>query len=40
MPEEDMIFEEDKPSFEELITNLEVLKSKLKEVDWDFELEF
>lgn len=37
---EDMIYEEDKPSFKELITNVEVLKSKLKEVDWNFELKF
>lgn len=37
---EDMIYEENKPTFEELITNLEQLKSKLQIVDWNFELGF
>lgn len=37
---EDMIYEENKPTFEELITNLEQLKSKLQVVDWNFELGF
>jgi hypothetical protein len=37
---EDMIYEEDKPSFEDLINNLEEVKSKLQKLDWSFELEF
>ena len=37
---EDMIYEENKPSFEDLINNLEGLKNKLKVVDWNFELKF
>lgn len=35
-----MIFDEDKPSFEELINNLEELKSGLRKVGWNFELRF
>ncbi len=37
---EDMIYEENKPSFEELINNLNALKSQLQEVDWQFVLTF
>lgn len=37
---EDMIYEENKPTFEDLITNLEEVKSMLQKVAWDFELEF
>jgi hypothetical protein len=37
---EDMIYEENKPSFDELIDNLVDLRTHLQEVDWQFELEF
>ncbi|MBK8623786.1 MAG: nucleotidyl transferase AbiEii/AbiGii toxin family protein [Saprospiraceae bacterium] len=37
---EDMIYEENKPSFEELINNLDDLRTQLQEVPWNFELEF
>lgn len=37
---EDMIYEENKPSFEDLINNLKEIKSKLQKVNWDFELKF
>lgn len=37
---EDMIYDRDKPSFEDLINNLEGLKSKLQEVDWNFDCKF
>ena len=37
---EDMIYEENKPSFEELINNLIDLRAQLQEIDWDFELVF
>lgn len=37
---EDMIYEENKPSFEDLLRNLEKLRGKLQEVNWQFELEF
>jgi hypothetical protein len=37
---EDMIYEENKPTFEELIQNLEEIRTKLKALDWDFELNF
>ncbi len=37
---EDMIYEENKPSFEELINNLIDLRTQLQVVDWEFELEF
>lgn len=35
-----MIYEENKPSFEDLIKNLEELRNKLKALDWQFGLEF
>lgn len=37
---EQMIYEENKPSFEDLIQNLVYLRSKLQNVDWSFELAF
>lgn len=37
---EDMIYEENKPTFEDLINNLYALKKRLKEVNWEYELEF
>ena len=37
---ENMIFEEQKPSFEDLINNLEELRKQLQAVDWKFELTF
>ena len=37
---EDMIYEENKPSFEELIDNLEELRTKLQALKWAFELTF
>jgi len=37
---DDMIYEEFKPSFEDLISNLEELKNRLKNLDWKFELSF
>jgi hypothetical protein len=37
---EDMIYEENKPSFEELINNLNDLRTQLQDVPWNFELEF
>jgi hypothetical protein len=37
---EDMIYEENKPSFEELINNLDNVRSLLQELDWQFELKF
>lgn len=37
---EDMIYEENKPSFEDLIDNLEELRKQLQAVKWRFELEF
>jgi predicted nucleotidyltransferase component of viral defense system len=37
---EDMIYEDKKPSFEDLINNLEELRKQLQVVEWDFELEF
>lgn len=37
---EDMIYEEKKPSFEELINNLNDLRTKLQALDWQFELNF
>ncbi len=37
---EDMIYEENKPSFEDLINNLEELRKQLQAVKWAFELEF
>jgi hypothetical protein len=37
---EDMIYEENKPSFEDLINNLNDLRMKLQALDWKFELTF
>ena len=37
---EDMIYEENKPSFEDLIRNLNDLRSKLQSVDWEFGVKF
>jgi hypothetical protein len=37
---EDMIYEENKPSFEDLINNLEELRKQLQAVEWKFELSF
>ena len=37
---EDMIYEENKPSFEELITNLHELRNQLQSLEWKFELSF
>ena len=37
---EDMIYEENKPSFEELINNLDDLRTLLQALDWQFELKF
>ncbi len=37
---EDMIYEEEKPSFEELISNLHDLRNLLQTLDWKFELKF
>lgn len=37
---EDMIYEENKPSFDDLINNLTELRIQLQEVNWQFELEF
>lgn len=37
---EDMIYEENKPSFEDLIKNLEDLRNKMQLLNWQFELEF
>jgi hypothetical protein len=37
---EDMIYEENKPSFEDLINNLEELRKQLQAVEWKFELTF
>ena len=37
---EDMIYEENKPSFELLIANLDDLRKKLQALNWDFELKF
>ena len=36
---QDMIYEEEKPSFEDLINNLNDLRNRLQEVEWKFELE-
>lgn len=38
--QEEMIYEENKPTFSELINNLEKLKEELQKVSWKFELEF
>jgi predicted nucleotidyltransferase component of viral defense system len=37
---EDMIYDGDKPSFEDLINNLKGLKAKLQAVVWDFDCKF
>ena len=37
---EDMIYEENKPSFEDLISNLNDLRTLLQALDWQFELKF
>jgi hypothetical protein len=37
---EDMIYEEEKPTFEELVANLEELSTQLKALEWAFELKF
>ncbi len=37
---EDMIYETNKPSFEDLVTNLRELKEQLQTLDWQFELNF
>lgn len=37
---EDMIYEENKPSFEDLINNLNELRTRLQALDWQFELNF
>jgi hypothetical protein len=37
---EDMIYDENKPSFEDLINNLSDLRSQLQTVEWGFELTF
>ena len=35
-----MIYEDNKPSFEELINNIKELRLTLQTVDWIFELQF
>ncbi len=37
---EEMIYEENKPSFEQLINNLNDLRTQLQALDWQFELNF
>jgi hypothetical protein len=37
---EDMIYEENKPSFKDLINNLNDLRTQLQSLDWQFELSF
>jgi hypothetical protein len=37
---EDMIYGDDKPSFKNLINNLNELRHHLQKVEWSFELEF
>lgn len=37
---EDMIYEENKPSFDDLVNNLNELRTQLQAVDWSFELDF
>jgi predicted nucleotidyltransferase component of viral defense system len=37
---EDMIYEENKPSFEDLINNLQELRERLRGLEWAFEIEF
>jgi len=38
--QEDMIYEDPKPTFDDLLSNLYVLTKKLKNLPWDFELKF
>lgn len=38
--QEDMIYEENKPSFEDLVSNLDNLRSKLQALPWEFQLSF
>lgn len=37
---EDMIYEENKPTFEDLINNLNIVRKRLQTLDWEFELSF
>lgn len=37
---DDMIYEENKPSFEDLIDNIEDLRKQLQVVEWKFEIDF
>lgn len=37
---EDMIYGENKPSFKDLITNLEGIRTQLQELDWEFGIKF
>lgn len=37
---EDMIYEENKPSYDDLIKNLEELRTRLQSLEWKFELTF
>lgn len=37
---EDMIYEEDKPSFEDLIANLEDIREQLQKLTWPYEVSF
>ena len=37
---EEMIYEDIKPSFEDLINNLNVLRTQLQALDWKFDLTF
>lgn len=37
---EDMIYEDFKPTFKDLIINLEKIREKLQILDWEFELKF
>jgi hypothetical protein len=37
---EDMIYEENKPSFEELIENLNDLRTLMQTLEWKFDLKF
>jgi hypothetical protein len=38
--QQDMIYEKNKPSFDDLINNLSYLRTQLQTVEWSFELEF
>lgn len=37
---EDMIYEENKPSFEDLISNLDYLRTELQALNWEYDLTF